>query len=51
MPNRNFRDFSLFNVDFKRRTCPSARYASAADAIGIVTDILNGHSVLGNMIG
>jgi hypothetical protein len=33
VPNRNFRDFSLFNVDFKRRNCPSARCASAANAI------------------
>ena len=25
VPNQNFRDFSLFIVDFKRRTCHSAR--------------------------
>jgi len=31
--NCNFRDFTLFNVDFKRRNCPSARSASAANAI------------------
>jgi hypothetical protein len=25
LPDRNFRDFSLFNADLKRRNCPSAR--------------------------
>ena len=28
--NRNFRNFSLINVDFKRRNCPYAGCASAA---------------------
>jgi len=37
VPNRNFRDFSLFNVDF---IC-----ASAANAIDTDTDIFNGRSV------
>ena len=45
-PNRNFKDFSLFNVDFKRRNCPSLRYASAANGFGSDTDICNGRSVL-----
>jgi hypothetical protein len=51
VPNRNFRDFSLFNVDFKRRTCHSARCASAANAIDSDNDIFNGRSVWVNMIG
>jgi hypothetical protein len=37
VPNRNFRDFSLFNVDF---IC-----ASAANAIDTDADIFNGRSV------
>ena len=41
VPNGNF---SLFNVDFKRRNCP-ARCAAAANAINSGTDIFNGHSV------
>ena len=28
--NRNFRDFSLINIDFRRRNCPCAGRASAA---------------------
>jgi hypothetical protein len=43
--NRNLRDFSLFNVAFKRRNCPSPSYVSAANAIGSDTDIFNGCSV------
>jgi hypothetical protein len=35
VPNRNFRDFSLFNVDFKSRNSAFARYASAVNAIEI----------------
>ena len=45
VPNRNFRHFSLFNVDFKRLNCPSARSTSAS------TDIFSRLSVLVNMIG
>ena len=45
VPNRNIRDFSLFNVDFKRRIRPSARCASAENAIDTDTDIFNGRSV------
>jgi len=45
VPNRNFRDFSLLNVDFKRRGCPSVRYASAANGIGSDTDMRNGLSL------
>ena len=37
VPNRNFRDFSWFNVDFI--------YASAANAIDTDTDTFNGLSV------
>jgi hypothetical protein len=33
VPDRNFRDFKLFHVDLNRRNCPSARCASAANAI------------------
>jgi hypothetical protein len=39
VPNRNFRDFSLFSVDFKSRNFPSVRFALAADAIDSDTDI------------
>jgi hypothetical protein len=51
VPNRNFRDFSLCNVDFKIRNCPPARRASAPDATDIDTYIyiyictFNGRSV------
>jgi hypothetical protein len=48
VPNRNFTDFSLLNVDFKYRKCPSARRASAANAIDSDTDIFNRRSVLVN---
>jgi len=50
VPNRNFRDFSLFNVDFKCRNRPSARCALAANAIDSDADIFNGRSVWANMI-
>jgi len=33
VPNRNFMDFGLFNVDFRRRKGPSARWTSAANTI------------------
>jgi hypothetical protein len=45
VPIRNFRGFSLLNVDFKSRNSPSARCASAASAIGSDTDIFIGCSV------
>jgi hypothetical protein len=51
MPNRNLRDLSLFNFDFKRRNYPSARCASAANAIDSETDTFNGRRALVNMIG
>jgi hypothetical protein len=38
MLNRNFRDINLFYLDFKRRNCPSARGASAANAINTVSN-------------
>jgi hypothetical protein len=37
VPNRNFRGFSLFIVDFKNRNCLSARCASAVNTIGCDT--------------
>ena len=49
--NQNFRDFSFFNVDFKRRNCPSARCASVANAVDSDTDIRKGRSVSVNIIG
>jgi len=45
VPNRNFRDFSLLKVGFKRRNCPSARCASEVNAIDSDTDTINGRSV------
>lgn len=49
--DRNFRDFRLFNFDFRRRNCPYARSVSAANAIDGDTDILNGCSVSVNIFG
>jgi hypothetical protein len=46
--NRNFGDIKLFHVDLNRRNCPSARCASAANAISRNTCICNGRSVLIN---
>ena len=37
--NGNFRDFGSFSVGRKRRTCPSAGWAPASNAIGTDTDI------------
>jgi len=45
VPNRNFRDFSLFNVDFKSRKSPSVQCASAANALDSDIDIFIGRSV------
>jgi len=42
--------FSKFNVDFNRRSSPSARCASAANSIVSDTDITNGSSVSVYMI-
>jgi hypothetical protein len=42
--NRNFGDFSLFNIAFKRRKCSAVRCASAANAIDSAADIINGRS-------
>ena len=42
------RDISLFNVDLKGQNCPSARCASAVNAIDNDIDIFNGLSVLVN---
>jgi hypothetical protein len=36
----------VLSVDPKRRNCPSARYASAANANGIDSGVLNGGSAL-----
>ena len=46
-----YKDFSLFNVAFKRRNCPFATSASAANIIDSDTDIFSGRSVSVNMIG
>jgi len=46
VPNRNFREISLFTFDFKRPICPSAGCTTAANGIGSDTDIFNGRSVL-----
>ena len=43
--NRNFRDFGFFNVDLKRRNFPSARNASAANAIDSDIDMFNRSSI------
>jgi hypothetical protein len=47
-PNRNFTDFKLFHVNLNCRNCPSARCASAANAISGDISIFNGRSVLIN---
>jgi len=49
--NRNFRDLSLFTVDFKSRNCPSPRCAWAAKVIDSDIDIFIGCSVSFYMIG
>jgi len=51
VPNRNFKDLSLFNIGFKRRNCPPARCTSAENAIDSDNDTLNGRSVSVSMIG
>jgi hypothetical protein len=45
MQNRNFRDFGSFSVGRKRRNCPSAGFASAADAIGSAIGTCSGIGV------
>jgi hypothetical protein len=50
VPNQNFRGFSLFHVDFKRRICLTSRCTSAANAIDSYTDIFNGRFVSVNII-
>jgi len=45
MPNRNFRHFSFFFFDLKRRNCLYARSASAANAIDSDIDTLNVTSI------
>ena len=47
--HQNFRDWSCLNIDCKRRNCP-ARWASAANAIRIDTDVFSGPFVSINMI-
>ena len=46
-----FESVNLFNADFKRRNCPSARCATAANAIEGDTDISSGRSVSVNTVG
>jgi len=41
-------DFTLYNVDFKCRDCPSARCALVANTISTDNGILNGKSILLN---
>jgi len=48
VPIRNLRDFTLLNIDFKRRNCPSAGYASATNTISNDTGVFKGGSVLHN---
>jgi hypothetical protein len=48
VPNRNFTDFKLFHVNLNSRNCPSARCASATNAISRHTCIFSGRSVLIN---
>jgi hypothetical protein len=48
MPNQNFRNFSLFNINFKFQNCPSARCSSASNIINIDANIFSGHPVLVN---
>ena len=49
MPNRNiYCTRTLFNVDLKRRNCPSARCASADIAINRNDGVLSGKYVLPN---
>jgi len=45
VPNRNFGDLGFFNVDLKRRNCPSARRASAANATGSDIDMFSRSSI------
>ena len=46
MLNRNFRDFTLCRVDFKRRNCLPAKRASVAAAINSDTGVVSGTYVL-----
>jgi hypothetical protein len=50
IPIRNFTHFSLFAVGSSRRTCPSARCASAANTVCKDTDIFSKHLVTFNDI-
>ena len=45
VPNRNFRDFSLCNVDFIIRNCPSVKRASAPNVTDIDTYTFNTFSI------
>ena len=45
VPNRDCKDFTLFNVDLKRRNCPSARRSSTANATDGDNDLFSGRSV------
>ena len=42
VPNDNFRDFNLFNVDYKGQTCPPAQCTFAENAIDNDIDIFSG---------
>jgi len=41
-------DFTLFNIDSKRRICPSTRRTSMANVVSKDSGIFNGRSVLIN---
>jgi hypothetical protein len=49
-PNRNLKDFTLFNIDLKHRNCPSAGSASVSNNVRRDIGIFNGRSVLLNEV-
>ena len=50
VPHRNFTDLRFFKVDHKLRNWPSTRCASAANALGQCTDIVNKSSISINVL-
>jgi hypothetical protein len=50
VPDQNFRDFALFNVDFKCWNWPSAQCITKANAINSDANIFNACLVLVSMI-
>jgi hypothetical protein len=45
---QNLRKFNLFSIDSRRRSCPSARCASAAKGVSGDIDVFMGKSLLLN---